>query len=69
MFYSEIFTVRKYHTNACVPACAAHGQFKKVSPHCSYNLEFAMLILTYFKPKDGLPNHKGPCRCRFHCKQ
>ena len=75
MFYSEIFTIRKNCINVCqrTPHIAStirnRKVIKKVSPRCSYILEFAMLILTYFKPKDNLPNPKGPCRCRFHGKR
>ena len=47
MFYSEIFTVRKNR--------APHsGSYQEsVATLYSYNLEFTVLILTYFKPKDG----------------
>ena len=50
-------------TQTCASTRSAWAVIKKVSSRCSYNLEFAMLILTYFKPMDGLPNHKGPCHC------
>ena len=63
MFYSKIFTVRKNHSNA---ARTVHSQARNRNQEsittCSYNLEFTMLILNYFKPKDGLPNSKGGLR-------
>ena len=70
MFYSEIFKDRKNHANASqrMPHMGSY-QVKKVSPRYSYNLKFTVLILTYFKAMDGLPNHKGPCRCQFHRKR
>ena len=59
MFYSEIFTVRKI-------AHARTHCMQSQSRKCHHNyvatttwLEFAMLILTYFKPNDGLPNPKA----------
>ena len=79
IFYSELLTVRKKMCERVPARCTwwtvsstARNCKLSVCPEsvvsCSYNLEFAMLILTYFKPKDGLPNPKGPCLCRFHCK-
>ena len=47
MFYSEIFTVRKNRG----PHSGSYQE--SVATLYNYNLEFTVLILTYFKLKDG----------------
>ena len=65
MFYSEIFMARKNHANAreqgqCSIIWHVIANYQESVATCSYSLEFVTLILTYFKPKDDLPNPKGP---------
>ena len=62
----EIFSTAKYlrsekitQTHTCARAQCNGNQ--EIVATCSYTyLEFAMLNLTYFKPKNDLPNPKGP---------